>query len=149
MASTPRRRSGSSWVTAAKVDRRLGNAWVRVWNAYTAIHSVYCSPGTVSNTAQTGSGTRFSGTATAHASGGTGSYTYAWALHEGSSAITASSPSARSTTFQSYFANVTESRHAVFKVTISDGVSSAVAFVNVYLYNNRSGTPGGGGGVIA
>lgn len=138
-----RRRSGGGWVQPSTVKRRSGGTWITVWTSYTAIHSAYCSPGTVSNIVQTGAGTRFTPSTTVHASGGTGTYTYTWARHSGNGLITASSPSARTTTFQTYFNNVTESRSAVFRCTISDGVSSAEAFVNVYLYNNAN--TGGGG----
>lgn len=142
-ASHFRRRSGSTWAVPEKIDRRVGAAWVRVWNNYTAIHSVYVSPTTASNTAGSGAGTRYTDSATAHASGGTGSYSYQWALHEGDSSITASSPNSQTTQFQAYFGNVTASKNATFRVTISDGVSSAVAYVSVYLYNNRTGSGGG------
>lgn len=76
-----------------------------------------------------------SNTATAVASGGTGSYTFAWARISGSAAITATSPSAASTTF-SATVGVDASVSAVFRVTVSDGISSATADVGVSLAYN-------------
>lgn len=68
-------------------------------------------------------------------SDGTGSYTFAWARISGSAAISATAPSAASTTF-SATVGVDDSVSAVFRVTVSDGITSATADVTVTLSYN-------------
>lgn len=68
-------------------------------------------------------------------SGGTGSYTFTWARISGSAAISATSPSAASTTF-SATVGVDANVVAVFRVTVSDGITSATADVTVTLSYN-------------
>lgn len=75
-----------------------------------------------------------SGIVTAVASGGTGTAvkTYAWARVSGSTAITATTPSAAATYFSATVgANATLS--AVFRVTVNDGSTTATADVTVSL----------------
>lgn len=138
VAATPKRRSGSAWVTATKVDRRLSGAWVRVWNSYSAISSVTASATAVSGGPGSGAGTVTSNTTTVTASGGTGSYTYSWSRLSGDTSTTCGSPTARSTSFSTYFSNATATRTSVWRCTVSDGVSSGYVDVTVNLYNNRS-----------
>lgn len=75
-------------------------------------------------------------TVTITASGGTGSYTYSWSKISGDT-FTLSAPSGASTYFQASGVGKGESRSAVYRCTVSDGVSSVTVDVNVSAYYNN------------
>lgn len=67
--------------------------------------------------------------------GGTGAYTYSWTRVSGSGLIFADSPSSAATTF-SY--NAPGNQIAVFKCTVSDGVTSVDAVPHVEVTMERT-----------
>lgn len=98
--------------------------------------SVSVSPTEASKTQGTTSGAKTvtSPTVTAEAAGGTGPYSYAWARHAGSEAITAATPTAASTTFSASMQPDTV-LEAIFRMTVTDAAgSTATVDVPVYLH---------------
>lgn len=96
-----------------------------------------------------GGGLTYSGTVTASPTGGTGPYTYAWARTGGGTTTEATTPSAASTTFRTYFDTGGQSRTAYFVCTVTDslGAVANTAAVTVSLTStvDTSGDGGGGG----
>ena len=79
--------------------------------------------------------------ATCTAVGGSGSRTFSWARISGDSRITADSPSSASTTFTRTGFAAGESAAAVFRCTVTDTVTSAVATDDITVTLER---PSGG-----
>lgn len=130
---TVKRRSGSSWVTAftAYTPITLGGNLYRGGN-YTCIGNASQCPVNASAT------TALGGAVTA--SGGTGSYTVSWAKISGTN-FTVNSPTSLATTFTSVVNRNLGTVSAVYRCTVSDGVSSAYIDINVsldYIWNDGS-----------
>ncbi len=132
-----RRRNGTSWIATTFIRRRSGGAWVEAWPNYTPLSATAAPANAYGwSTGSTTTGTVQSEAVTATPSGGSGSFTYNWALVSGSSAVTAVSPSSATTSFRS--TGVSTSRTAVFRCTVSDGITSATTNdVNVTLEYER------------
>lgn len=117
VAASPRRRSGSTWVTPSAAHRRLGTTWVSVWSALNL---------TASNVewhefrAHYGSPTRLtlSSNASAMVTGST-SYTVSWAYVSGSTAITCSNTSILNPLFSASVIRNSEEA-ATWQVTVTD-----------------------------
>lgn len=134
-----RRRNGTSWIATTFIRRRSGGAWVDAWPNYTPL-SATAAPANAYGwaTGSTSSGTVQSEAVTVTPSGGAGTLTYSWTFVSGSSSVSAVSASSATTAFRS--TGVTGSRTAVFRCTVSDGITSATTNdVNVTLEYERQG----------
>jgi hypothetical protein len=124
-----KRRSGGAWVGVSTVKRRVSGAWVTVWS------SLSVSTGNVSRTftnspASNSPATRTFATLTSvTASGGDGSF--AWTRVSGSTLITATSPSAATTTFTVTNLPIGTNVSAIFRVT-SAGATQDVTVSMTY-----------------
>jgi hypothetical protein len=90
--------------------------------------AISASPTTVSATGDTSTIT--TGSSTANASGGTGSYAFVWARVSGSTGIAPVSPNAATTTFTATGMTAGEARSAVMRCTVTDA-SANTATVDV------------------
>lgn len=117
VAATPRRRSGSTWVSPARFARRLGTTWVSVWSALNlAVTSVRASE----FRAHSGSPTTL--TLSRNASNtvtGSTSYTVSWVRLSGDTAITCSNTSILNPLFSASVPRNSE-RSATWQITVTD-----------------------------
>ena len=110
-----KRRSGGAWVNISTVKRRISGAWVTVWSSLT-VSTTNVSRTFTNSPASNSQATRtFATTASVTASGGDGSF--AWTRISGSTLITATSPSAATTTFTVTNLPIGTGVSAVFRVT--------------------------------
>lgn len=122
--TTVKRRSGTTWVNVQTIKRRLSGAWVTVWTSFTASAN-NVNGGTV----PVGSTTQNIGTSTCSASGGSGTYTYAWSYVSGDT-FTMSSTTSVNCTF-SHTNKISGAYVGNYKCVVSDGTSSITCNITV------------------
>ena len=123
----------SAWKTVAAKSVRVGGAWKAVAQEWTKVGGVwkesgYTAPAVEVDTSyvfgiKTGSGTCTSDAATITASGGSGSFTYAWSRVSGDSSTSATSPTAAASTFHRT-GSPTNNYSSVWRCRVTDTVSS-------------------------
>lgn len=125
---------GSKWVEGERLRRFDGSKWVTLWEAYTPLritaNAVIASgqyPGDASGRPNTS------------VSGGNGSLSYTWTVVEPGAGIFISSTTAANPLF---YKNTIGHSTATYRVTVTDGRSSASATVVVTLTVLSSGGPG-------
>lgn len=131
VAATPKRRSGSTWVTPSAAQRRLGTTWVSVWSALNLTASAI-----EWNEFRAHSGSPASLTLSRNASAtvtGSTSYTVSWAYVSGSTAITCSNTSLLNPLFSALVPRNSE-RSAVWRLTVTDIPSGLSKSVEVPIY---------------
>lgn len=136
-------KQSGAWVTAKSMHVKQSGAWVAVkqgwvkqgggWKQYFTSLGLSISPALVSggHASPNGNGTATTGTATAAVQGGTGPFTYAWALVS-STAHTVLSPGAAATAFQKGSPGGDPTYSATYRCTVTDATgATASATVDV------------------
>lgn len=129
-----RRRAGGSWTAANTVRRRQGGAWVTVWTSTPPLQaSAPAAYGNVFYNEPAPSSTYVSASTTLSISGGTGTYSVSWARVSGDAIIALGSGANSLTPWW----GATVQKHgyyaAIWRATISDGVSTITRDVLVEL----------------
>lgn len=135
-----RRRSGSSWVTPNRIQRRSGSSWVDIqtirrrsgssWiTVYTAYQSIILTGSGINDTVYGFGNPPWTLTTAKRlevtASQGTGNFSYSWSRVSGSSNLSILPSDASLPNPRIQVSNTSIARHqAVFRCTVSDGVSS-------------------------
>ncbi|MEM9600675.1 MAG: hypothetical protein AAF926_06605 [Pseudomonadota bacterium] len=124
--------SAVAYARVSGVWEPISAAWVKVsgtWEPVSSALSVSVSP---SGVTKFGTGAAQStSTVTATVTGGIGPFTYSWTRASGSTKISAISPSAASTAFQSSGLSPGESAVATFIVTVTDTATGNQVFDTV------------------
>lgn len=120
-----KRRSGAGWVTATIAKRRTGGAWVDIFTGLEVTVSPAVIEGSVPN------GTEVI-TLTASSSGGSGGYTYSWAIVAGGAEASLSSTTGNPVTLSVTGTNV--ERQGTVRCTVTDSSAATDTFdVTYYL----------------
>lgn len=125
--SIVKRRSGSGWANVQTIKRRSGGTWVTVWAAYTPISGVTITPSSASGTtvraepAPATAAVNSVGVTVAWSGGNPGA-TVTWAQVSGDTLPTV--PPGASGYFGAVV-NKNGTKSAVYRATVSDGVSSS------------------------
>lgn len=123
------RRSGSSWVEVDTIRRRSGSSWITVYQSYTPLS---VTANNVFVTMPVGHVGPVTGTSIATVQGGKGTISYSWVLQSGTPLLSGSSTSS-SAFFSHEFRLGNGTVSATYRVTVSDGISSAYTDVAVTL----------------
>lgn len=141
--TTKKRWDGAAWVNLTVAKRWDGTTWVDFLGGGGSGLSAVAAPGSAYGIVTNNNlfVTVTSNSVTVTASGGTGPYTYAWTRLSGDSAVSATSPTAATTTFSASVPRW-DSREATMRCTVTDALSAtAHVDIEVQLVHNGTGTP--------
>lgn len=129
--ANPRRNGNGVVHLAYTVRRRAGNSWVTIYERYTpVVVSANNVNGHIFSPEPAPNFQGMSGSSTANAVNGTGTYTYLWEKLSGSNSISINTYTGKTVIFSASVLKNTE-ESAVWRVTANDGITSASNNVTV------------------
>ena len=126
------RRSGSSWVDVENIYRRSGSSWIMVYQSYQALS---VSAPFVMEMQPNFMGPTVVGQSTATTTGGKGTISYAW-THRSGPVLSVTGANSATASFAYTFPSSGGSVFSTYRITVSDGISSAHQDVTVNLTLN-------------